>query len=116
MRHRSTTNSLRRWNLVDLNNGSNFVDRLPKESPDYNGSLTNIRVTLEELAKALAKRLAPAESSDKWGDVLVCLRNAHLIDKRQEQGLAGVYTFISQGAHAVVGLDESEFTRVGRSL
>jgi len=87
-----------------------------KNPPDYNGSLTNIRVTLEELAKALAKRLAPAESSDKWGDVLVCLRNAHLIDKRQEQGLAGVYTFISQGAHAVVGLDESEFTRVGRSL
>ena len=34
----------------------------------------------------------------------------------EEQGLAGVFTFDSPGAHTPVGLTELEMTRLGRSL
>ena len=39
-----------------------------------------------------------------------------MISKKEEEGLTGVYSFISKGAHKPVGLDEKEMARLGRSL
>jgi hypothetical protein len=39
-----------------------------------------------------------------------------LINEREEHGLTGVYSFISEGAHAPVGMTEQEMVRLGRNL
>lgn len=44
------------------------------------------------------------------------LRTSGLITEGEEKGLAGVFTFVSPGAHSPVGLSETEMVRLGRSL
>lgn len=89
-------------------------------SRDYNGCLTNARVALQTLATEIAKaRQAnhPGSFDDsKWGQVVAYLRTSGLITQQQEEGLTGVYSFVSPGAHTPVGFSEQEFARLGRSL
>ncbi len=88
--------------------------------PDHNAALANARVALETLARAIAKaRLARRPGSfdeTKWGQVLTYLRTSGLISDKAEQGLAGVYSFVSPGAHTPIGLTDEEMVRLGRSL
>jgi hypothetical protein len=87
---------------------------------DHNGCLSNVRVALETLARDIADqrraqhvgRYDPA----RWGQVLAFLRTSQFIADHEEKGTAGVYSFVSQGAHAPVGLTEDEFVRFGRNL
>lgn len=87
--------------------------------PDYNACLSNARVALETLGRAIAKaRLAKHPGSfdeTKWGQVLAYLRASGLLTKNEEEGIAGVYGFISPGAHVPVGLTQEEMVRLGRS-
>jgi hypothetical protein len=84
----------------------------------YNGCLGNARVALETTGRAIAASASPLrfEGSPKWGEALISLREVGFISLDQEQGLAGVYRFISPGSHVPVGFSESEFARLGRTL
>jgi vacuolar-type H+-ATPase subunit E/Vma4 len=83
--------------------------------PNCNACLTNARIALETLARAIAKARS-SQRADEWAAALIHLRESNLISKQDEKGLAGVYTFVSQGAHRPLGLTEVEMTRLGRSL
>ena len=99
---------------------SSSTDAFRRSEPDYNACLTNARVALETLAKSIAKARQTTHPSsfqeDKWGQVLAYLRTSGLITKQEEEGVSGVYTFISPGAHRPIGLTEQEMARLGRSL
>jgi len=98
----------------------NSADDFIKEPPDYNGCLSNARIALETLAKeiALKRRNNNTYSFDesKWGQVIAFLRKSRMISEKEEEGLTGVYSFLSPGAHQYVGLDDKEMARLGRSL
>ena len=99
---------------------NNSAEAFRKTPPDYNGCLSNARVALQTLATNIAKHRqatrAGSFDESKWGQVLAYLRTSGLISEQEEQGLSGVFTFVSPGAHSPLGLDESEMTRLGRSL
>ncbi len=90
--------------------------------PDYNASLVNARVALETLAGEVAAHVVslqqvPANyNSSKWGEVLAFLRSSGEITLEEEKGLAGVFGFLSPGAHRPVGIPEGQMTRLGRSF
>jgi hypothetical protein len=92
--------------------------------PDYNAALVNARVALETLAADIAAHvalrvqgLAPAPyNPSKWGEVLAFLRTSGEITPEEERGLAGVFGFLSPGAHRPVGIPEDQMTRLGRSF
>ena len=82
--------------------------------------LTNARVALQTLATsiAVARKAANGGNFDpkKWGEVAAYLRTSGLIGKEEEEGVCGVFTFLSPGAHVAVGLDQQDLARLGRSL
>ncbi|MDD2127507.1 hypothetical protein NP544_28610 [Pseudomonas monteilii] len=90
--------------------------------PDYNAALTNARIALETLAADVAADVAFQQASNasynpaKWGEVIAFLRNSGEITVEEEKGLAGVFGFLSPGAHRPVGIPQSQMTRLGRSL
>jgi hypothetical protein len=98
----------------------NSATAFRKVPADYNACLSNARVALQTLATAIAnvrKVTHPGSFDDtKWGQVLAYLRSSGLITKSEEEGLAGVFSFVSHGAHIPVGLSEEEVARLGRSL
>jgi hypothetical protein len=87
---------------------------------DFNGCLTNARVALQTLATAIAKARRSSHPGNfdeaKWGQVAAYLRKSSFIKQHEEDGLTGVFSFLSQGAHVPIGFTEEEFTRLGRSL
>jgi hypothetical protein len=104
--------------MVRLMNNSG--ERFRADPPDYNASLTSARVALETLAREVATERRARHPSNfdpaKWGQVIAYLRTSGLITEREEHGLTGVYSFISEGAHAPVGMTEQEMVRLGRNL
>lgn len=89
--------------------------------PDYNAALTNARVALETMARDIAVALLqPGEAatydSSKRGSILTFLKTRSEISQEEEVGLAGVYRFISPGAHRLVGVPEEQMTRLGRTF
>lgn len=96
--------------------------RFRSSPPDYNASLTNARIALETLAGDIAAEVArgikstPTYNAAKWGDILRFLRESEEISLEEEKGLAGVFSFLSPGAHRPVGIPESQMTRLGRSF
>lgn len=86
-----------------------------KTPPDYNGCLTNARIALESIGKSIA--IARGSSGDvSWGQALSYLRTSGFIGESEEKAIAGVYGFISQGAHRPVVFSEQEMARFSRSL
>ena len=98
----------------------NSTDAFRRPDPDYNACLANARVALTDLAKAIAKARQTTHpgsfQEDKWGQVLAYLRTSGLITQQEEEGVSGVYTFVSPGAHRPIGLTEQEMARLGRIL
>ncbi|WP_211250501.1 hypothetical protein [Simplicispira psychrophila] len=90
--------------------------------PDYKSALVNARVALETLAADVAADVAsraqvPATyNPSKWGEVLAFLRTSGEVTPEEEKGLAGVFGFLSPGAHRPVGIPEDQMTRLGRSF
>jgi hypothetical protein len=104
--------------IIRLMNASG--DDFRRVPPDYNGCLTNARVALQTLGTAIARvrRASQPRNFDEaiWGQVLAYLRVSGLITQEEEQGIAGVYGFVSPAAHRPVGFTEEELARLGRSL
>lgn len=88
--------------------------------PDYNASLVNARVALETLASDIAVEVAvqcgEAINTSKWGEVLQYLRSKGDVTIEEEHGLAGVFRFLSPGAHRPVGIPEGQMARLGRAF
>lgn len=90
--------------------------------PDYNAALVNARVALESLAADVAAGVASRASipatynPSKWGEVMGFLRTNGEVTSEEEKGLAGVFGFLSPGAHRPVGIPEDQMTRLGRSF
>ena len=103
--------------LQRLNSSAEDFRRAP---PDLNGALTNARVALQTLGTSISSQHAatrPAGFDEtKWGQIVNHLRTAGVITTEEEKGLAGVFGFVSPGAHVIVGLSETEMVRLGRSL
>lgn len=100
-----------------LDSSTEAFRRVP---PKANACLTEARVALQTAATAIARvrhQSYPRNYDEsKWGEVLKYLRTSGLINEDEEKGLAGVYGFVSLGAHRPVGPDELEMARLGRSL
>lgn len=71
-----------------------------------------------DIAADVASKLSrPAHyNPSKWGEVLAFLRSGGEITAEEEKGLAGVFGFLSPGAHRPVGIPEGQMTRLGRSF
>ncbi|MBM7073109.1 hypothetical protein JQC92_13910 [Shewanella sp. 202IG2-18] len=94
------------------------ADDFVKAQPDYNGSLTNIRIALETLVReiALEKGFTTTRAGNTWGPSLGHLESCGFIDKKDENALSSVFTFISNGAHIPLGFSQAEFVRLGRNM
>ena len=99
----------------------NSAEDFCKQPPDFNGSLTSARVALETLAKNIAEvfwqRVPMRGDPSKFGANLAYLNHqAQFLSPKEEAGIAGVYAFVSPGAHIPVGLTEEEMVRLGRTM
>ncbi|MEF8708477.1 MAG: hypothetical protein V5B38_06195 [Candidatus Accumulibacter propinquus] len=96
------------------------ADAFRRVPPDHNACLNNARVALESLAREIARHVSTSPSSAydpaKWGSILGFLRSQEFLSVEEEQGLAGVYRFLSPGSHRPLGLTDAEASRLGRSL
>lgn len=93
---------------------------LATETPDYNASITNVRIALETVARRAATQRATDSGTDyedaSWGRALDFLRNVGVLDQGEEEILARVYTFISPGAHVPAGVTDEEWARLARTF
>ena len=98
----------------------NSAEAFRRNPPNYNSCLSEARVALQTLATGIAdsrQRSRPRPfNRNKWGEVIAYLRVSGLITNEEEEGLAGVFKFVSPGAHRPVGSDEEEMARLGRAL
>jgi len=94
------------------------ADDFVKAQPDYNGSLTNIRIALETLVReiALEKGFTTTRTGNTWGPSLAHLKTNGFIDKKDESALSSVFTFISNGSHIPLGFSQAEYVRLGRNM
>jgi hypothetical protein len=105
--------------IAKINDSSGAFRATP---PDYNAALVNARIALETLASDVAADVSaslavPANYNPaKWGEVIAFLRGAGEISLEEERGLAGVFGFLSSGAHRPVGIPENQMTRLARSF
>jgi hypothetical protein len=88
--------------------------------PDFNGSVTKVRIALETIARRGAASTAAKRSvqapDDKWGPALQFLRAQAIIEKQDEDILAQIYTFTSPAAHVPKGITEEEWARLARTF
>lgn len=90
--------------------------------PDYNAALTNARVALETLAVDIAASMVQQQlgvgsyNPKSWGSVIAFLRQSGEITAEEEKGLAGVFGFLSPGAHRPIGIPQEQMARLGRSF
>ncbi|MDA3906735.1 MAG: hypothetical protein PF484_11730 [Bacteroidales bacterium] len=89
-----------------------------KAQPDYNGSLTNIRICLETIVRkiALKKDFVNAREGNTWGPSLGFLKTKGFFTEKEEKTLASIFTFVSDGAHVPIGFSKEEFVRLGRNI
>jgi len=100
-----------------LENSSKDFNAQP---PDFNGSITKVRITLESIARRAAQSLAAKQQhvyeQDSWGKALQLLRSLGAIEQNEEDILARIYTFISPGTHVPKGVTEEEWARLARTF
>ncbi len=90
------------------------------EPPDFNDSVTKVRLALETLARRTAKAISdrgPGDyTADSWGHALLYLRQHEVIEQAEEEVLARIYTFISPSAHVPKGMSDEEWARLARTF
>lgn len=119
------TAELTRSNLRDrlevIHLMKNSAEDFCKQPQDFNGALTSARVSLETLAKNIAEAFCTSTpmpgDPTKFGANIAYLRShVDFLSEKEEKGIAGVYAFVSPGAHVPVGLTEEEMVRLGRTM
>ena len=98
----------------------NSTDAFRRVPPDVNACLTDARVALQTIATSMADERQASYPGNydksKWGQVLAYLRKSGFITNQEEEGLSGVFSFVSPGAHEPFGPDDIEMARLGRNL
>jgi hypothetical protein len=113
---------LKRSKLPEVEPILNMIEESANEfkARNKNACLNAARVALETLARTIAVERQATHpgnfAEDKWGQVVAYLRKSEFIDKNEEVGLTGVYSFISPGSHVPLGVSDLEFARLGRTL
>jgi len=116
------TSELKRSRLPGVDDVLAMIEESANEfkAGNKNACLNAARVALQTLARSIAVERRAAHSGsfaeDKWGQVVAYLRTSSFIDKNEEEGLSGVYSFISPGSHVPLGMSDLEFARLGRTL
>jgi hypothetical protein len=92
-----------------------------KQPPDFNGSLISARVSLETIVKDMAILWStsipmPGDPTKFGANVAYLEHQVRFLAKEEVQGITGVYSFVSPGAHVPLGFTEQEMVRLGRSL
>lgn len=91
-----------------------------REPPDYNASVTNVRIALETTARRAATARAaaggPPYPNDSWGLALAYLRSTGVLTVQEEEVLARLYTFTSPAAHVPTGITQEEWARLARTF
>lgn len=64
----------------------------------------------------MSQQINASYNPAKWGEVIGFLRSSGEITLEEEKGLAGVFGFLSPGAHRPVGIPENQMARLGRSF
>lgn len=116
--------ALRRSNLPEAAAVQAALDQsaeaFRRQPPNFNAALTDARVALQTLATSIATVRAGGTpvgfDPTKWGQVAAYLRTSGFLTKAEEDGLTGVFSFVSPGAHTLLGQSEEEMTRMGRSM
>ena len=111
---------------AQLPNGEIVLEKIAESSaffrsvpPNFNAALVSVRLALEALAHGIANAHAGSSTSTakrKWGTSIAALKDAGLISSEDERAIAGVYGFISRGAHHPLGLSDMEQARLARAL
>lgn len=90
------------------------------DTPDFNDSVTKVRLSLETLARRAAWDISdrgPGDyTDDSWGRALLYLRQHNVIEQAEEEVLARIYTFISPSAHVPKGMSDEEWARLARTF
>lgn len=97
---------------------SDSADDFKKAETDYNGCLSHSRIALETLIRDIAKNggFHITDEGKAWGQSLGSLQKTDFINRKEEQALSSVYSFISEGSHAPLGFTQEEYVRFGRNL
>lgn len=116
------TRELRRSGLSDIEGILQVLESSASafRDSDFNSCLSNARVVLQTLATSIARARTQDHrgnfDDNKWGQVIAYLSSSGFISKKQEEGLTGVFSFISPGSHSPIGFSGEEYARLGRSL
>jgi len=98
---------------------NNSGDHVRSDPRDYNASQLRHELRwkpLQERLRLRGRRYIGATSIRASGQVIAYLRTSRLITGREELGLTGVYSFISEGAHVPVGMTAQDMVQLGRNL
>jgi len=102
--------------VINAINGS--ANQFTQAEPDHTASMTAIRIALDTLLRAIANE-RDYTGQQKWGHILGFLsgKQTSFVTKREEEGLSGVYSFISEGSHRWLdSVWDREMTRLGRNF
>lgn len=85
------------------------------KNSDFNQCLSKARISLETIVRTIAIDKYN-NSNDNWGNALTKLKTESFITQKEEELMAKLYGFISDGSHIPLGFTEQEYARYGRNL
>ncbi len=85
------------------------------KNSDFNQCLSKARIALETIIRTIAIDKYN-NSNDVWGNALLKLKTESFITQKEEELIAKLYSFISDGSHIPLGFTQEEYTRYGRNL
>lgn len=85
------------------------------KNSDFNQCLSKARISLETIVRTIAIDKYN-NSNDSWGNALSKLKTESFITQKEEELMAKLYGFISDGSHIPLGFTEEEYARYGRNL
>ena len=84
------------------------------KNSDFNQCLSKARISLETIVRTIA--IDKYNFNDSWGNALSKLKTESFITQKEEELMAKLYGFISDGSHIPLGFTEEEYARYGRNL
>lgn len=99
---------------------ANVVKELDASAQFFRGGkwgdcLNHARIALDELAKAIHTEKNVGKGA-KWGARITDLKPILKLSSGEEEGLTGVFSYLSEAAHSHLGFDAENFARHGRQI
>ena len=77
------------------------------KNSDFNQCLSKARISLETIVRTIA--IDKYNFNDSWGNALSKLKTESFITQKEEELMAKLYGFISDGSHIPLGFTEEEY-------